>query len=128
MKKIDFTQAIIDHVVWSVKLRSFLDGKESISHEEAVSQKSCMLGLWLCAHKASVCESIPEIAELKSVHTRLHAIVKQVIEIKLAGNMSGAEKKLAELKPVSEKIIHLLVAVERKAKKGELQACAEIHE
>lgn len=128
MKHIDFTQAIIDHVVWNVKLRSFLDGKESISHEEAVSQKSCMLGKWLCAHKPSVCETIPEIRELKDVHIRLHTIVKQVIEIKLAGNIPAAEKKLAELKPVSAKIINLLVAIEKKVKEGGLQACAELNE
>jgi methyl-accepting chemotaxis protein len=127
MKHIDFTQAIIDHVVWNVKLRSFLDGEGSISHEEAVSQKSCLLGIWLCAYKPSECGTIPEIQELKGVHTQLHKIVRQVVNLKLGGNVLAAEKKLAELKPVSEKIIHLLVAIEKKVKKFNLQACSDLH-
>ncbi|MDP8218608.1 MAG: CZB domain-containing protein [Candidatus Theseobacter exili] len=127
MKKIDFTQAIIDHVVWNVKLRSFLDGEESISQEEAVSQKSCLLGKWLCAYKPSECGTIPEIQELKGVHIQLHEIVRQVITLKLGGNMPAAEKKLAKLKPVSEKIIHLLVAIEKKVKEFNLQACLDLH-
>jgi methyl-accepting chemotaxis protein len=47
MQKPDFAFERIMHIAWKVSLRKFLDGKGSLTLEQAVSHKECDLGKWL---------------------------------------------------------------------------------
>jgi methyl-accepting chemotaxis protein len=114
MGKFDFAVARVMHIAWKSSLRSFLDGKESMSDEQAVSHNDCDLGKWLYTDGMSSYGTMPEMKELEKVHIELHEIVKRVVQLKKSGAASAAEQELAKLEPVSQKIFLLLVAIEQK--------------
>jgi methyl-accepting chemotaxis protein len=113
MGKFDFAVARVMHIAWKSSLRSFLDGKESMSEEQAVSHKDCDLGKWLYTDGMNSYGTMPEMKELEKVHIDLHAIVKRVIQLKQSGDNASAEEELAKLESVSQKIFLLLVQIEK---------------
>lgn len=114
MKKIDFAVARVMHVAWKSGLRSFLDGKETLTEEQAVSHKDCDLGKWLYSEGMSKYGNMPEMKELEKVHVELHSVVKRVVQLKNSGNAPAAEQELAKIEPLSQKMFSLLVAIEQK--------------
>jgi len=116
MGKIDFAVARVMHVAWKSGLRAFLDGKESITEEQAVSHKDCDLGKWLYSDGMAQHGSMPEMQELEKVHVELHSIVRKVVQMKHSGDVPAAEQELKKMEPVSQKIFSLLVAIEQKIK------------
>lgn len=114
MKKSDFAVARIMHVAWKNGLRSFLDGKETITEEQAVSHTDCELGKWLYSEGMAKYGTMPEMQELEKVHTELHSIIKKVIFLKYSGDISDAEQELAKMEPISMKIVDLLYTIEHK--------------
>jgi methyl-accepting chemotaxis protein len=116
MGKFDFAVARVMHIAWKSALRSFLDGKESMTDDQAVSHKDCDLGKWLYSDGKAEYGNMPEMQELEKVHVELHSIVKRVVQLKNSGDASAAEKELAKIEPVSQKIFSLLVTIEQKIK------------
>jgi len=114
MGKFDFAVARVMHIAWKSSLRSFLDGKESMTEEQAVSHKDCDLGKWFYSEGMTLYSTIPEMQELEKVHIELHAIVKRVVQLKNSGDKSAAERELSKLESVSQKIFSLLVSIEQK--------------
>jgi len=114
MGKFDFAVARVMHIAWKSSLRSFLDGKESMTEEQAVSHKDCDLGKWMYSDGIAAYGKMPEMQELEKVHEDLHAIVRRVIQLKHAGDNAGAERELSKLESVSQRIFSLLVAIEQK--------------
>jgi methyl-accepting chemotaxis protein len=114
MGKFDFAVARVMHIAWKSSLRSFIDGKDTMTEEQAVSHKDCDLGKWMYTDGMSAYGTMPEMQELEKVHIDLHAIVKKVVQLKHAGDNSGAEQELSKLEPVSQKIFSLLVTIEQK--------------
>ena len=114
MKTVDFSTEISEHVIWNVRLKCFLDGGECISEEQAVSHHKCTLGKWLYTHGMDKYRMMPEMRELEKNHIELHAIVKQVIQMKSSGNTHAAELELAKLRLISRKLITLIMTVEYK--------------
>ena len=114
MGKFDFAVARVMHIAWKSSLRSFLDGKESMTEEQAMSHKECDLGKWMYSDGMASYGTLPEMKELEKVHTELHTIVKRVIQLKQSGDSDSAENELAKLEPVSQKIFSLLVEIEHK--------------
>jgi methyl-accepting chemotaxis protein len=116
MGKFDFAVARVMHIAWKSGLRSFLDGKESMTEDQAVSHKDCDLGKWLYSDGKAEYGTMPEMQELEKVHVELHSIVKRVVQLKNSGDAPAAEEELAKIEPVSQKIFSLLVIVEQKIK------------
>ena len=116
MGKFDFAVARVMHIAWKSGLRSFLDGKESMTEDQAVSHKDCDLGKWLYSDGLAGYGTMPEMQELEKVHVELHSIIKKVVQFKHSGDISTAEKELAKIEPISQKIFSLLIAVEQKIK------------
>lgn len=114
MGKFDFAVARVMHIAWKSSLRSFLDGKESMTEEQAISHKDCDLGKWFYSEGMSSYGTMPEMQELEKVHIELHTIVKRVVQLKHSGDKPSAEQELSKLEPVSQKIFSLLVAIEQK--------------
>jgi methyl-accepting chemotaxis protein len=116
MGKFDFAVARVMHIAWKSSLRLFLDGKESITEDQAVSHRDCDLGKWLYSDGMAEYGTMPEMQELEKVHEELHSIVKRVVQLKNSGDASAAETELAKIEPVSQKIFSLLVIIEQKIK------------
>jgi len=114
MQKPDFAVARIMHMVWKACLKEFLDGKGSLTLEQAVSHKECDLGKWLYSEGLDKYGKIPEMKELEKVHIELHAITKKVVQLKDSGDASAAKKEYVKMDNLSSKIFSLLVTIEKK--------------
>jgi methyl-accepting chemotaxis protein len=104
----DFSQARFKHLTWKFRLRSFLDGKESMTSDQAVSHTHCDLGKWFYSEGKEKYGHLPSIQAFESVHKDLHDSVILIIELKLKGNTAAAEKEYKELVKISDHIIELL--------------------
>lgn len=104
----DFTMAKNKHLQWKIKLRSFLDGKATMTLDEAVSHHDCDLGKWLYSVGMNEYKSFSEMNKLESVHSDLHKVIKNVVNFKQSGNTAGAESELAKVNTLSNEIVGLL--------------------
>ena len=111
---LDLSKAKAAHHAWKARLRAYLDGNESLTLEEACSHKHCVLGKWYYSEGLSNFGHIPEMKELEAPHEELHHLIHEVIKLKEAGENPKAEAAYAKVPALSEKIISLLNAVERK--------------
>ncbi|MBF0519274.1 MAG: CZB domain-containing protein [Nitrospirae bacterium] len=110
----DFSNARSKHLAWKSRLRDFLDGKESLTESQAVSHKDCDLGKWLYSKGISSFGHLPEMVNLEKIHEELHSLVKDIVRLKHSGNAAGAEEQFANIGPMSQEIISLLTAIEKK--------------
>jgi two-component system chemotaxis sensor kinase CheA len=116
---LDFATARNKHQQWFDRLRQFLDGKTTLTVEEAGSHKECALGKWLYATGLKEHADVGEIVELEKTHAGFHALVRQIVALAAAGNYAQAEQAFSDVKPTSEKIIELLTAAEKKVQESQ---------
>ncbi|OGW39711.1 MAG: hypothetical protein A2Y97_00815 [Nitrospirae bacterium RBG_13_39_12] len=116
MQKLDFAVARVSHIAWKSALRTFLDGKDTMTEQQAVSHKECDLGKWLYSDGIAEYGSLPEMQELEKVHIELHSTVKKIIQMKHSGEKTAAEQEFEKIEHISQKIFSLLVAIEQKVK------------
>jgi len=109
----DFQNAIAAHLAWKSRLRGFLDGRESLSLEQAVSHKHCVLGKWYYAEGLANYGHISDMKAIEPPHTELHAIIKNIIELKENGQLPEAEQEYGKVATLSQKIVSLLKNVEQ---------------
>ncbi len=114
MSKADFTDIRLKHVAWRTRLNEFLDGKKSMSEEEATSHKACDLGKWLYSSGMKKYGEMPEMQELEKIHIELHSTVKNVLTLKQSGNITGEKEELDKLDKILRQIMFLLVDIEEK--------------
>lgn len=114
MQKPDFAVARVMHIGWKATLREFLDGKESMTFEQAVSHEECDLGKWLHLEGLKKYGDMPEIQEFEKVHIELHATIEKVLQYKNSGDNSSAEKEYEKMDKLSSEIYSLLVVIEKK--------------
>ncbi len=112
---LDLSKAKSAHRAWKTRLRAFLDGKEALSLNEAVSHKHCILGKWYYGEGLAKFGHIQEMKTLEKPHAELHHLVKEIIQFKERGLNPEAEAAYRNVAPLSEHIIRLLDAVERQA-------------
>ncbi|MBT2988070.1 MAG: hypothetical protein B6D72_17625 [gamma proteobacterium symbiont of Ctena orbiculata] len=109
----DFSSAKSAHLAWKARVRSFLDGKQSLTREEAVSHHDCALGKWYYAEALKRYGDIAEIHSIEQPHQQLHALIKEIVKQRESGNSDRAEQLYNEIEPLSREIIGLLNNVER---------------
>jgi chemotaxis signal transduction protein len=111
---VDFTLARSKHLEWTDRLRQFLDGKTTLTVEQAASHKECALGKWLYSRGLKEYGDIREIVDLEKLHVAFHALVKQIVVFRAAGQFAHAEQEYGDVKPSSARIVELLTQAERK--------------
>ena len=102
------------HLAWKGRLRAFLDGRGGLSREQAVSHHHCVLGKWYYAEGLEQFGHLPEMKALEQPHEALHALIKQIIELKDAGQYDDAETAFDEIEPLSEQIVSLLDSIDNR--------------
>ena len=105
---INLSEELAEHVIWNVRLRCFLEGKECISRDEAVSDKHCKLGLWIKALSKMPYGHSRTIHDLQKTHRQLHATVRRIIRLKNEHETGLARKELTRLEILNKNIITLL--------------------
>jgi methyl-accepting chemotaxis protein len=110
---LDLSSAKSAHLAWKARIRAFLDGKQSLSHDEAVSHHECALGQWYYAEALTRYGDIEEIHAIAPPHQQLHLLVKKIINHVERGDLEKAEILYNEIDPLSNKIIGLLSRIEQ---------------
>ncbi len=111
---LDLSKAKSAHRAWKARLRAFLDGKEALSLDQAVSHQHCVLGKWYYSEGLQQYGHVHEMKELEEPHAELHKMIKEIISLKQAGDKKAAEAVYSNVPALSDEIIRLLDAVERK--------------
>ena len=112
VESLDFASARTKHLSWKTRLRGFLDGKESLTEEQAVSHRDCDLGKWLYGKGLKKYGQHTEMQELERIHAEMHSIIRDIISHKTSGDDTLAEKAFSKIGPLSETIIGLLTELE----------------
>ena len=105
---LDFMMARSKHLAWKGRLRAYLDGRETMKLEEAVSPRLCSLGKWLYSDGLRDFGHLARVQELEKLHAEMHAAVGRVIQKNEQGDKEGAEKLLKEVDAYSHKTVAIL--------------------
>jgi len=113
IQALDFASARSKHLLWKSKLQDFLDGKSTLTVNEAVSYKDCALGKWLYSSGLQQFDKLPEMHQLENLHQQFHGAVREIISLKTSGDTARSERELARLESLSTQIVSLLSGLER---------------
>jgi len=111
---IDLGKAKAAHLAWKSRLRSYLDGKSSLTHSEAVSHRDCVFGKWFYSEGLRSYSGINEMRQIERPHEELHQLVKAVIDCRDTGDMESAEQHYERVAELSGEIVELLNTIEDK--------------
>ncbi len=112
---LDLSAARAAHLNWKTRLRSFLDGKESLTMDEAVSHRHCKFGKWYYSEGLALYGHLPALQAVEKPHEQLHKLVRTIIEHKERGDLQQAEEAYQDLARVSETIVQFLNETEQQA-------------
>ncbi len=113
-ESLDFSQARVKHQQWLDRLRQVLDGKTSMTAQQAGSHTECTLGKWLYSIGLKNYGNLAEMHSVEKTHKEFHALVAKVLGFKEQGNQAEAEQAFSQLGQLSTKIVALLTDLEKK--------------
>ncbi len=116
---VDFASARQAHQDWVERLRGVLDGKTTMTVDQAGSHKLCALGKWIYSAGLKDYGDIAEMCALEKAHQEFHGLVRDIVALKLDGAQAQAEQQFRNVGPASEKIIELLTIVARKVSESQ---------
>lgn len=112
---LDLSSAKASHLNWKTKIRSYLDGKSTLREDQAVSHKHCEFGKWYYSDGLKKFGDIKALKDLETPHEQLHALIREVIQLKQQGDIEGAERKYRQVADYSNTIVELLDKTESAA-------------
>ncbi|MBF0237644.1 MAG: CZB domain-containing protein [SAR324 cluster bacterium] len=112
----DFEAAKTKHLLWRSRIQNFLEGKESLTEDQAVSHRDCDLGKWLYGTAMNKWGNLSTLKTLESEHTKLHELIKTIIQLKTQGQSAKAQKQSRNIATLSEKIVNLLDQLEQQTR------------
>jgi hypothetical protein len=110
-----FNSAKLKRLNWNDRLRKFPDGKEQVPEGEMLSPKDCELGKWIYADRPAKYGQFPEMKTLETVHRETHALAKQIVQSKTAGDKTAAEKTYQKILAASGEIVGLIDETKKEA-------------
>jgi methyl-accepting chemotaxis protein len=113
--KLDLSGAKSAHLNWKTRLRSFLDGKATLTEAEAVSHQQCAFGKWYYSEGMKNFGHIKELRDVEEPHAELHRTIKEIVKAMKVGDKAGAERLYANVEGISKRIVSLLDIAETKA-------------
>lgn len=111
-QSLDFSRVKMAHKSWRLKLRTFLDGRENIDPKKLASHRDCELGKWIYADGLAAYGHLHEMVDVEKKHRDMHALVKQVVQLKHSGKVSEAEQEFSRVCDAAEKVVALINRVE----------------
>ncbi len=112
--ELDFFSARTAHLAWKQKIRDFLDGKQALTHQEAVSHRDCVLGKWLYSSGMAKYGHFDEMVLMEKQHEIMHNTIREIIDLRNSGNHQAAEDRFHRIDSLSSEIVALLRKVEDK--------------
>jgi methyl-accepting chemotaxis protein len=113
VRTLDFAMARLDHLEWKSKLKCSLEDHGKPCGALAISHEDCDLGKWLYLDGLKKYGDYSLMMELERTHKELHSIAKNIIRMRDSGDRDGARQEFREMGPVSDKVVALLMEVEK---------------
>lgn len=111
----DLSAAKTAHLAWKGKMRAYLDGKSTLTREQAVSHKDCVLGKWYYTEGLQNYGHFAEMKDLEGPHAELHKLIKDIITLREASKKTEAEEAYKKIEPLSKKIVAYLERIEQRS-------------
>jgi hypothetical protein len=111
--KQDFETAMLKHLLFKSKLRSFLYGS-ALAEGPARDPDQCSLGVWIAQRWQSPWGRLPEWSALDRAHRQVHAQANDLMDMYLQGFHEQAREGLADLLPLTDQITRLLQTIQDK--------------
>jgi len=113
---LDLSSAKAAHLNWKTRLRSFLDGKEGLTHDQAVSHQHCDFGKWYYSEGLKNFGHIQAMKDVDAPHEMLHELIKVIIDLKNNNQVSEAEMAYQKIAEISSQVVNLLSAAEEQVR------------
>ncbi|MCB2378175.1 CZB domain-containing protein [Hymenobacter sp. BT635] len=111
--KQDFETAMLKHLLFKSKLRSFLYGS-ALAEGPARDPDQCSLGIWITERRRSAWGHVPEWAALDRAHRQVHQQANELMDMYLQGFTEQAREGLSDLLPLTDRITQLLQTIQDK--------------
>ena len=117
--KRDFASALIKHVHFKSKLRSYLFGRSG-AEEPLRDPEQCSLGQWITdrARGRGPYAHLPEARELDRLHVRIHHEASRLMDLHQAGRVDEATAGLGPLQAMGDNLAALFQTMEQKLRTG----------
>ncbi|MBT3197956.1 MAG: hypothetical protein HN344_09535, partial [Gammaproteobacteria bacterium] len=112
----DFELARAMHRTWVMRLEGFLDGRETLTEEQAVSHQHCDLGRWYDSVGMEKYGDVPEMGLLEKPHRELHQLIHNAVSAHNRGDTCNKDEVIKQVKKLSIRVIELLQTIELKVK------------
>jgi two-component system chemotaxis sensor kinase CheA len=109
-----FLKARDAHRAWVGRLRQVLDGRITMTIEEAGSHRLCLLGKWIYSEGLKDYGDLAEVRALEQAHEQFHNRVREIVALKNANESAKAEERLLELTALSARVLDCLVNAEKR--------------
>ncbi len=111
---LDFDLARGKQREWLERLRQFLEGRLTLTEEQAGSHSDCVLGEWLYSTGMKEFCYLREMSDLEKAHAEYHTLVRKVVSLRTEGQHAQAMRLSEKVSRSSRSVIELLTAVETK--------------
>lgn len=107
----DFAKA--DHMIFTGKVRAYLNGDVTLDLSQMPDHYNCRLGKWYFGEGMQMCGTLPSFKAIDEPHARIHALAKEAVSAYNAGDKAKAERLCREMEDVSDQIVSLLDEAKR---------------
>ncbi|RYU79942.1 CZB domain-containing protein [Hymenobacter persicinus] len=115
--KQDFETAMVKHLLFKSKLRSFLYGT-NLAEGPIRDPEQCGFGIWIRERRRSFPGALPEWNELDRIHRQLHVEANRLMDMRLQGFQEAAIEGMHDLQYLIDRITALLRTLEEKLRTG----------
>jgi hypothetical protein len=111
--KQDFESALVKHLSFKARLRSFLYGN---SNEQGPLRDpdQCGLGKWITERRLGAYAHLPEIKEIDQRHRDIHHMANRLMDLHLQGKRDEALAGFSAVQKEADYIVHLFQTMEAK--------------
>lgn len=111
--KQDFEAAMVKHLLFKSRLRSFLYGRAT---DEAALRdpQQCTFGHWIQQRALGAYQHLPESRTLDQVHKQIHQLANKLMDLHQRGRTEEALAGLPQMQVLADRITALLRTMEEK--------------
>ena len=115
--KQDFESALIKHMHFKSRLRSYLFG--NTQHEGTLRDpEQCSLGQWVAARVRGPYRHLPEARLFDQRHQDIHVVANRLLDLYQAGETEQATAGLAEMQGIADEMVTLLQTMQARLRTG----------
>lgn len=110
--KQDFEGAMIKHLLFKSKLRSFLYGTNT-AESPIRDPEVCALGQWIRERRSGAYAHLTaDMTQLDNLHRRLHESANHLMDLRLSDQGDAGIAGLAYVQPMADQLISLLTRLQ----------------